>query len=350
MWKKVAYYGCMCIIGVVFMIAASVSLVSSRYKKLVNHSIKSGNYSNVLGLYTSYSDKDELSLDITLSDSKSEIHVFESATQRETPYMAGGKMVSKNLLDVEYSIIIVRDKRINSTKQKDGVNYNNFGFVIKNSIGEEFHYYDNKLKNGIISDNDEDKNIYDAYDLKLDTNSALNLFLYQIPYDFLVNYTGFSVYDIEEIRITDSSDNSFATIKSSSPLTYSSETMDKLNELKTYFNDDVINNKSKELKSFYKTWKPEFLALAGCQLALASNKVFTPLFWFKLIGTGILFILFMLVLGDFLVGKRRILGLIQSSKRTSGGGSFTNPSKKNDVKESEVIDITNKEDSSNGKD
>lgn len=335
MWKKILYYVTMIVVGILLMIVTFVSLVGDRYKKLVNKSINSGDYSNVLSIYTTYANNHPLAGNMELSNDKGSAFVFETASQRDTP--DGEK--TRDYLDIEYTVVLVGNYRANSNSQSEGKIYNKSGFTITNSNNETFTYYDNKYADGIIT-NEEDR-LFGAYNLKMDSASNLKIFTYAIPLEFLKNYTNFTKYDITKIEVSDSAGKTYMTFTPNNTLSYNSETHTKISELIPYFNAAVkSNSKDKELNTFYKTWKPEFLSIDGSLMAIKNNVIFNGAFWFKVVGTGVLYILFVFILGDFTIGRRRILYLIQGGNRKANEGSFSKPNPNNKTMNAKVTKVT----------
>lgn len=334
MWKKIVYYACMVVVGILFMLAFYVTQVTNRYASLVKHSTSTNDYTNVLGIYTTFSNKNAIYSGKTVKDN--EVFVFETATTIDTPYEDS----IKSLIDLEYSIFIEGNDRNTSNQQSGGINYNYCGYIVEDSSSNSFQVYDNLYKDGIISSENE-SNIYNGYEFYVDT-LGLNLFTYRLPMDFIKNVGGLN--DVKSVRIIDSLGNTFANITFDEALTYSSETHTKIAEIKPLYNNAIITGSSTAVDAMYGEWKDGFLAIDGCQLAIKNNVIFNAKFYLKLVGMAILFILFVLIIGDLLVGKRRIIRLFKNvGSNKSNEGSFTNDNKNhpsNPVKEKDVIDVT----------
>lgn len=330
MWKRIIYYSIMIFLGVLFMLMVSYGLFSSKQTSLEKHSLKTGDYTNILELHKTFSNKNELAISST---GELEFHVFETAKAQTTPYVKGTVETTKELLDIDYTIVVVDDNRVLKNDQKDGVIYNYSGLLIENSVGESFNYYDNNTVDGVVGS----ENTYKGYDLSSVLLSGAEL--YSIPYNFLVNYSGFTTYDIKKISFIQSDGTSVQDILFDTALDYSGETHLKVNELIPYYNDAVLNsNKKSEYKAFYSTWKKEFKAIDGALIENSIDPILNAKYGFKVFGTLVLYLLFVFVLGDLLVGKRRIVSFF-SSVRGKNSGSFTNPNKtNNDASATNIVD------------
>lgn len=313
------------------MLMVAFGLYSGKQTSLENHSIKTGDYTNILELHKTFANKNELT--ITTSGDV-EFHVFETAQAQTTPYIKGTVETTKEFLDIDYTILVVDDNRVLKNDQHDGIIYNYSGLLIENSLGETFNYYDTNTTDGVVNS----ENTYGGYDLSAALLCGAEL--YSIPYQFLVKYSGFTTIDIKKISLIQSDGTSVQELEFTTALDYSGETHTKITELIPYYNDAVTNsNKKKDYKTFYATWKKEYKQIDGALIENSINPIINAKFGFKLLGTLVLYVLFVIVLGDLLVGKRRIISFFSGLTNKNSGGSFTEP-KKSRPSEGNVKDVT----------
>lgn len=305
MWKKIAFYACSIIIGVSLMFAAVFTIANDRQLKLENKSM-----ANMLRLNKTLADTDELSITCTSQNTDFEVHMFEAAQARKTPYEVAGVIKEKKFLDKEYIVVYKHDTRTKAVLQNAGTQYNSLGFVIENSQGEEFHYYANMYKDGVVSNEEDNKNIYSCYQLEYETLGGYNIF--SIPYEFLKNYTSFTAYDVKSVKFIDNRNEVYSTVTPSSVLDYSSEYMNKVSEIIPYWNGAILGNElGSQFNTYKKTWRAEYKLISGAVWEYSPAVVFNGTFWTLSVLTLLIYALFVIVLGDFAVGRRRILVFFQ---------------------------------------
>ncbi|MGM9971736.1 MAG: hypothetical protein ACI35W_04945 [Anaeroplasmataceae bacterium] len=314
MWKKIIYYVAMVVVGVLFMMSFSMVQIENTYVKLVNNAINSDNYTDILGLYTSFGNSQAVySKDI--DDTK--IRVFETASVRDRTENDN----TYGYLDFEYSIFIASSTaKANDQQTEEGKEYNKKGFKIG-----DFVYYANGFENGMILSSDDPNyeachNIYGDYNNLLVDTSSLNIIQYVIPYDFINTYA--SVTSFDKIEILDATGASYATIEGT--FNYDSTFFTEIKSLKDVHNDASKNNKTDEFDEYYNTWKTTYNSTSSHVTAYSQGDVFKAGFYVKLVLMVVAYIIIMLIIGDILVGKKRIIDFFRN---------ISNKSKSKDVNE-----------------
>lgn len=315
MWKKIIYYVAMVVVGVLFMMSFAMVQIESTYVKLVNNAINSDNYTDILGLYTSFGNSQAVySKDI--DDTK--IRVFETASVRDKTENDN----TYSYLDFEYSIFIVSSTaKTNNQQTEDGKEYNKKGFKIN-----EFSYYANGFKDGMILSSDDSNyeawhNIYGDYkNLMVDT-SSLNIIQYVIPYDFINTYASITSYD--KIEILDATGASYVTIEGN--FNYDSPFFNEIKSLKDVHNEASKNNNYDEFNEYHNSWKTSYNSTSSHVTAYSQGDVFKAGFYVKLVLMVVAYIIIMLVIGDILVGKKRIIDFFRNMSDKSKGKTINEP-------------------------
>ena len=338
MWKKIVYYALMIIFGIMFMLMVLVSTVTDAETKFIKKSINSGDYTNALKIYTSYANKNALFDGVADTDEDCEVRVFEFSYIN----VASATNDDENYMDIEYGIALEKSslKRSNpSSSSTDGTIINQCGYIITNSVGETFHVYDNGYVDGnatlknkayLVEDSngstvDSDGKEYGVIDIN--NNYYEDIYMFYIPRTLLTMYSGFSTIDIKSVAVVDNSGNTYTTISFDTALTYEDTYLNKLYEMVVEYNKGVDEDDFKEYKAMYDEWEAEYLEIEGAIKYLRSKDFINGWVYFRIIISFVLYVLFVLILGDILVGKRRIIALFNriGHRDNNGGGSFQNP-------------------------
>lgn len=353
MWKKILYYALMIIFGIVFMLMIMVSVVTSTEMAFIKKSVTSGDYTNALKVYTSYSNTNALFDEVADTDVSCEVRVFEFSYTN----IAAASSDKYSYMDIEYGIALENssmDMSNPSSASTDGTVINQSGFVVTNSAGETFKVYDNGYVDGNATDK---KNAYLVEDangsttdvdgeeygvIDINNNYYEDIYMFYIPKTLLTMYSGFSVIDIKSIDIIDRDGNTYTSISFDEALDYSDTYLDKVAEMMDYYNAGVDAEDFTEYNEMYDAWEDEYLQIDGANLYLKSKDIIGGMVYFKIIGSLVLYVLFVLIVGDILVGKRRIIALFQRiGNRRNEGGSFTQPTGSG-RKASDAPDLMNK--------
>ncbi len=337
MWKKITYYALMIIFGFLFMTMVTFSVTTNTETKFIKKSINSGDYTNALKVYASYSNTNAIYQKSADSDSNCTVRVFELAYRNvDSP-----KSDKYNYLDIEYGIALEKSSLNTSNPKADAMGdvYNKTGYVVYNSKGESFTVFGNGYINGNVT---KKENAYVVHDENGDTtyidgekvveygtidlvNQYIeDIYMFYVPYELLVQYSGFESNDIAKIEIRDRDGNVYTTLNFDSVLSYDSAYLTKLNEMVKVYNVAIDADNYDEYNAMYDTWLSEYKAMDGANTYLTSDDYVNWLLWFKIIISLVLYIIFVLVIGDILVGKRRIIIMFQSLGKKNNGGSFTN--------------------------
>ena len=336
MWKKITYYALMIIFGILFMMMIMFSVFSGEEQSFIEDSINSGDYTNALKEYSSFSNTNPVYENLEMSD-KSELRVFEVAYTN----IVAPTSEKYNYLDIEYAIALENstiNKNNPAASDDKGTVKNQFGYIVINSLGEKFQVY----ANGYVDGNATSKE--NAYLVKDKNGSTVNedgeeygsiavannyyepIYMLYIPSKLLNEYSGFTTFDIKTIKIVDNCGNTYQEINFDTALSYNSPFFNKINEMLTTYNECVDANSFEAYNNIYSEWEKSFLELDGANIYLKPKDYTNGWTWFKIVISAILYILFVLVLGDVLVGKRRIIKFFQNiGKNKNSGGSFQQP-------------------------
>lgn len=305
MWKKIVYYAAMIVVGVLFLMAYGMVKIENTYSSMISKSINSDNYSNVLRLYTTFGNKNAVA-STKVNDAK--VSVFETADI--TTRTEGNK--SYDYLDYGYSVFISNSAAKKNNQQfEDGTEYNKTGIRIT-SGDNSFTYYANTFEGGVIVDSDdasyEQKHgIYKDYNnLYVDT-SSFKLLHYTIPYEFVQNNLGTNGFS--KLEVLDASGSVYAKVESN--FNYSSDFFTKIEEIKTSHNNASKADDMEEFNKSYDTWYDTYKE-GGYLFKFSQKDVFGASFYIKLVLMGLAFILVVLIIGDILVGKRRIISFFSN--------------------------------------
>ena len=320
-------------------------VVTNAETKFIKKSVKSGDYTNALKMYSSFSNTNAIYS--TELEDECELRVFElSYTNVETPTNS-----KYSYMDIEYGIALestTLDRTNPKPVDNEGTIINQAGFVVTNSIGEQFHVYDNGYKDGNATKKETAYPVYDSDGEEagiIDINSMYyeKIYMFHIPLTLIKQYSGFTVYDIKSIKIVNNVGNTYASISFGDALNYSSEYFSLLDSMVSEYNKCVDLNDFKTYNDMYDEWEETYLTFDGANTYLRAKDYVNGLLWFKIIISLILYVLFVLIIGDILVGKRRIISLFQrlGQQQTNQGGSFTNPNGAG-KKEEDAPDLMNK--------
>lgn len=336
MWKKITYYALMIIFGFLFMTMVTFSVTTNTETKFIKKSVSSGDYTNALKVYASYSNTNAIYNGVADNDSNCKVRVFELTYRNvDSP-----KSDEYNYLDLEYGIALEKSSLNTSNPKADAMGdvYNKTGYVVYNSEGESFTVFGNGYINGnatkkenayVVHDEngdtsyvDEDK-IVEYGTIELVNNYIDDIYMFYVPYQLLAQYSGFSKNDITKIEIRDRDGNVYTTINFAATLAYNSAYLTKVNEMVTVYNAAIDSDNYDAYNAMYDTWLNEYKTIDGANTYLTSSDYVNGMLWFKIIISLILYIVFVLVIGDILVGKRRIIIMFQSLGKKNSGGSFT---------------------------
>ena len=337
MWKKILYYALMIIFGIVFMLMILVSVVTSTEMAYIKKSVTSGDYSNALKVYTSYSNTNALYDSVADTDANCEVRVFELAYTN----IAAPTTTKYSYMDIEYGVALERlsmNMTNPSASSQDGTVINESGYVITNSLGEVFKVYDNGYVDGnatakqnayLVEDSNGSKTNLDGEEygiIDINNNYYSDIYMFYIPKKLLTMYSGFTLIDIKSIDIIDRDGNTFTSISFDEALNYNDSYLNKVAEMTEYYNAGVDKEDFTEYNDMYDSWEEEYLAIDGANTYLRSKDIYNGVVWFKIIGSLVLYTLFVLIVGDIVVGKRRIIALFQRiGNRGNNGGSFVQP-------------------------
>ena len=135
-------------------------------------------------------------------------------------------------------------------------------------------------------------------------------------------YSGFTEIDIKSIDIIDRDGNTFTSISFDEALNYNDSYLNKVAEMTEYYNAGVDKEDFTEYNDMYDSWEEEYLLIDGANTYLRSKDIYNGVVWFKIIGSLVLYTLFVLIVGDIVVGKRRIIALFQRIGNRGNNGGY----------------------------
>lgn len=288
MWKKILYYCAMAVLTVVFMLASYYSAVTNRFVSIVEKSIKKDDYTNIVKLFSGFANNTP-AYEAKLADGAT-IRIYETATVRES------KEDDKktDFFDYNYSIYLVNSSiKLNEVQDSEGNQFNKHGFELKSGDKSVEYTLDNASK-------------YTNY-TNLTTN-AVDLKIYQIelPYEFVNKNLG---ENIDKIIIRNADGTEYTSLADLN-FNFDSNFFEKIKEIKPVFNDKETDNNSR--KEIFNKWKAEYDTDSNFIIGMSNKDLFPASFWLKLVGIFIAIVFIILVIGDTLVGKKRVIRLINS--------------------------------------
>ncbi len=300
MWKKIIYYSVTAIFGVLFLLAAYYTTSMNRYVSIVEKAKKNDDYRNVIRLTSDFGNT-QVIYSSTLSDG-AVIKIFETSSARKITVSG----TEYTLLDINYAIYISGSK-LNTSNSHDilGDAYNKYGFELIAEDGSTFQYFiDNDL-------NPEMKTLVPDYTKLSYDYEDMSLFQIEIPYDFVNSVLSSPV---TQVNIKNSDDTNYAEIQVE--FDYDSDFFTQVSGLKDAYNAKTLGTKtSEEYNEYRSNWETEYYTNSQYVSGYTQSQLFPFTFYLKLVCLMVGYTVIILVVGDILVGKKRIIRLFNGLKK-----------------------------------
>ncbi len=293
MWKKILYYGISLTLGVMFAVTLYYGMVASRFESIVNNAIKDREYVEIAQIFSHYNNAQEVYLDE--QENGTIVVIFETGAVEEIVVYEDQSPIAQ--MDMYYSIFVLNSNIDSSTTQDDKGNaINETGFTLKSS--------DKECTYNVL----EAKKFDEYKDLFIEA-VGLDMIQIQIPSEYVVEELGKDQV-IENIIVSNADGSEYLNLDVN--FAYSSDFFLEISELKVEHNKAAIADTDEAIEKFsvfFEEWKADFYKQPTFLSGYTLDQIYPTSFYVKLASGIVAYFVVVFILGDFIVGKKRILSL-----------------------------------------